>query len=256
MPRWPARRFGARSNYGARRGSRAAARRPYNRQFPKRPDRQMITSKMFQFPRSVNFYQGMPRRVSMKMKYSANFLLSPTTTVTRQVFRANGLFDPDFTGTGHQPYYFDEMAALYNSYVVTGCNVEARFVAQQANPTEATVLNANIGMRWLLDLSADSGLDISQLGERPDCIIKQLSATTTPVIKMYRSTAEIAGVAPFVVLTDPTFASTVGADPTSIFGVEIMAQNIAESSTAADVCVYVILTYYAQFFDLKTTAQS
>lgn len=33
-------------------------------------------------------------------------------------FRANSMYDPDYTGTGHQPLFRDEMAAQYNYYTV------------------------------------------------------------------------------------------------------------------------------------------
>ena len=39
----------------------------------------------------------------------------------------NSLFDPDQTGTGHQPYYFDQFAALYNRYTVLGSKLTAEF---------------------------------------------------------------------------------------------------------------------------------
>lgn len=35
-------------------------------------------------------------------------------------FRANSIYDPDYTGTGHQPFYHDELAQLYSNYVVIG----------------------------------------------------------------------------------------------------------------------------------------
>lgn len=34
------------------------------------------------------------------------------------VFRANSLFDPDYTSTGHQPYGFDQLTVMYNHYCV------------------------------------------------------------------------------------------------------------------------------------------
>ncbi len=40
-----------------------------------------------------------------------------------QVFTANGLFDPDITGTGHQPRGFDQFMALYDKYVVVSSSI-------------------------------------------------------------------------------------------------------------------------------------
>lgn len=57
--------------------------------------------------------------VKLGMKYSDTFDTSLTTgAILDQVFRANSLFDPDRTNTGHQPLEFDQYFALYNRYHV------------------------------------------------------------------------------------------------------------------------------------------
>jgi hypothetical protein len=38
-------------------------------------------------------------------------------------WRTNSLFDPNFTGTGHQPYGFDQMKTYYASYLVTSSKI-------------------------------------------------------------------------------------------------------------------------------------
>ncbi len=56
--------------------------------------------------------------------------LSPATdNVTGQLgaevaFRMNSLFDPDFSAGAHQPYGFDQLATLYDKYVVHGVTVD------------------------------------------------------------------------------------------------------------------------------------
>lgn len=42
------------------------------------------------------------------------------------VFSANSLYDPNTTGTGHQPMHFDTMATMYNHYVVLGAKITVR----------------------------------------------------------------------------------------------------------------------------------
>ena len=42
-------------------------------------------------------------------------------------FRANGLYDPNLTGTGHQPRGFDEHAALYDHYTCIGSKMKVTF---------------------------------------------------------------------------------------------------------------------------------
>jgi len=50
-------------------------------------------------------------------------------------FRANSLFDPDYTGTGHQPSSFDLWSGLYNHYVVCGSKITVSFTGDGGTST-------------------------------------------------------------------------------------------------------------------------
>lgn len=54
-------------------------------------------------------------------------------------FRANSLYDPDFSGAGHQPMYFDEMSAIYNHWTVIGSKITATFVPREQGDGAAHV---------------------------------------------------------------------------------------------------------------------
>jgi len=58
-------------------------------------------------------------------------------------FRANSLFDPDYTGVGHQPLFRDQFSALYNHYVVLGAKITARF----APNTDTNAVGAIVGIK-------------------------------------------------------------------------------------------------------------
>jgi len=49
--------------------------------------------------------------------------------IAKHFFRANSLFDPDLTGGGHQPYGFDQLAAIYNHY-----EVQRAFITVECQP--------------------------------------------------------------------------------------------------------------------------
>lgn len=62
---------------------------------------------------------GFPKRISIKHRYVETFsLTSGAGTVATYLFSANGMFDPNNTGGGHQPQYFDTLVGVYNHYVV------------------------------------------------------------------------------------------------------------------------------------------
>jgi len=41
-----------------------------------------------------------------------------------QIFRSNSIYDPDYTNTGHQPYFRDLWASQYDYYTVLSCEYE------------------------------------------------------------------------------------------------------------------------------------
>lgn len=56
-----------------------------------------------------------------KLNYSETFQLTTGTAGvagTHQSFILNSLYDPNFTGTGHQPYGFDQLTNFYLRYIV------------------------------------------------------------------------------------------------------------------------------------------
>lgn len=47
------------------------------------------------------------------------------------VFSANGIYDPNITGTGHQPRGYDQLSLMYDHYVVIGSKISIKFVADK-----------------------------------------------------------------------------------------------------------------------------
>jgi hypothetical protein len=58
------------------------------------------------------------------------------------VFSANGAYDPNITGTGHQPMGFDQMMSLYEQYVVVRASIKALFVSNTQAPTRVGIVVA------------------------------------------------------------------------------------------------------------------
>ena len=56
-------------------------------------------------------------------------------------FVANGAFDPNLTGVGHQPRGFDQFMAGYETFTVTGSKISVNFVydAYQGPSSEGTL---------------------------------------------------------------------------------------------------------------------
>lgn len=71
---------------------------------------------------------GLPSGITMPkhttMRYSENVSITSTLGgLGSYVFRANSIFDPNFTGTGHQPMAHDTYETLFNHYMVVGAKL-------------------------------------------------------------------------------------------------------------------------------------
>lgn len=72
---------------------------------------------------------GFPNRLKMINRYQENITLNVTAAAFGfWQFSANGMFDPNITGTGHQPNYFDAMMNIYQHYTVIGSKMTVKIL--------------------------------------------------------------------------------------------------------------------------------
>lgn len=71
---------------------------------------------------------GRPDQKRVTLLYSDFYNLADAVggVLQNQDFRANGCFDPDVTGVGHQPMGFDTWASQYNHYVVQNSEIKVQ----------------------------------------------------------------------------------------------------------------------------------
>jgi len=84
----------------------------------------------------VNIGVGFPKRMTVTHKYVDGFVqLSSNGSKTNYNFSCNGMYDPNTSGGGHQPLYFDQLTALYNHYTVIYSEIKATFVPLLSSTT-------------------------------------------------------------------------------------------------------------------------
>lgn len=73
--------------------------------------------------------QGFPKMMKFTHKYVEGFSLASTAgSLSTFTISANGMYDPNVSGVGHQPMYFDQAVALYNHYTVIASKITATCV--------------------------------------------------------------------------------------------------------------------------------
>lgn len=125
--------------------------------------------------------QGFPKKLRIVHKYTDRDL-GVFTTLKNYNFSCNGMYDPNIGGVGSQPYYFDQLAALYNHYVVIGSKIKVTLVSDGT-----TAQQPYRAVLWINDdssapLSFDAAWNTSgavtrfaQGGVNPDRIIMKKS---------------------------------------------------------------------------------
>lgn len=93
----------------------------------------------------------------LSIKHRSKLLYSDSRLITfsgaasnAYVYSANGLFDPDITGIGHQPMGFDQLIALYEHYTVLNAKVTVSFV------NESTTDPAYVGIAAFPDTTPET----------------------------------------------------------------------------------------------------
>lgn len=78
---------------------------------------------------------GFPHTQTVRLKYVAEINLNPSSgTLAVHEFRANGMFDPDRSGVGHQPKGFDEWMNVYQHFSV----IKSHITVTPVIPTTTT----------------------------------------------------------------------------------------------------------------------
>lgn len=195
----------------------------------------------------------MPDVFRTKIKYTERIPLTQISgSLYNYVFRGNSIFDPDFTGTGHQPVGHDQLAGIYSLYKVYACSFKVRYVS--------TVQTAGAVMELAIcsttNSTALSGADPELVSQQPNGQMRLVSgdgAAGQQIISGYMTTKRILGKS----LTEggSSTGSTFGSNPTYQWYWNICTQTVDESTTQNGYA-YVELVYYVECTGRNILAES
>jgi hypothetical protein len=184
-------------------------------------------------PRGPKYFGPVPTYGSFKFKYSELLSLNaPIGIATYHTFRANSLFDPDFTSTGHQPYGFDQIMALYWHFTVVGAKITVETVNSDTT-TVPTIVFCRTRAQ------ADTITDMAAIMEAPRTDWALIAAGGAPT----RRVSSTFGASNFFgkqfVVGGSDYRGSSSANPNELafFQVGIAGANIGDDPQAQNVCV-------------------
>lgn len=101
------------------------------------------------YPRKQNMTRQLKLGVSnaqlVKLRYCEFFNIDGgVNSVSAYVFRANDLFDPNLTGTGHQPHFFDQYMGMYNHFTVLGSKISATGTVYATSASDSVIFGVQL----------------------------------------------------------------------------------------------------------------
>lgn len=90
---------------------------------------------------------GFPKTKLVRLRYCEEVLINATAgAVQSHSFAANGMYDPNITGTGHQPMNYDTWMGLYDHYVVLSSKIKATHVWSSSGDAPSPTAYLAIGL--------------------------------------------------------------------------------------------------------------
>lgn len=199
----------------------------------------------------------------VKLRYSDIVSLDPGSGASGtavNVFQANNIWDPDTTGTGHQPLYRDTWAGIYRSYIVLGAKIRCEFEPVRNVATiNSTDVIADASGYTVGVVVSDSSSDypaatntLIEIGGKRRVkfkIIPPMSANRYTSVYQTYSPKKLYG------LKDTRdhlseLGALVGGGPTTGAYFIVFASNADNSANVIAIPVRIIIDYLVMFYDI------
>jgi len=202
---------------------------------------------------------GYPDTLRTKLRYCDTYVLSGGVGVIgNQVMSLNSPYDPDVSGLGHQPMWFDQLCGAvgtspYGRYRVTGSTINVTFsMISQPSTSTTSVAPALVGVLTSRS-SALLASNTSGLMETSNCQWKIVgdkdSGNSTIVIKNKFNPKKDLGIDP----ADEALSASYNASPFLGWFAHLFK---VDDTGASSVRAYVEIVYDVVFFSRNEVTQS
>lgn len=183
----------------------------------------------------------------VKLRYSE--ILEPATTLGSlytYIYRGNSVYDPNYTGSGGQPPFFDGWAGMYNSYVV----LSSRLVAECMTSGSTTDFILNVVSPSFTTSPATDALSAASWRYATSASTIIFGNAVKKTLSSSMSTCQMFGVQPQAILVDDLYSALISANPASAqtwyWHVNVQNQTGTTTITGA---IRISIEYDVKFFD-------
>ncbi len=192
-------------------------------------------------------------RISLQNSNSVN-------TASTYSFRLNSLFDPNYTGTGHQPYQYDQLTGIYNNYIVERTHFKITFRNSDAAGSYNGIF---VGASVFADTNVADSASGKTLSEIKEKAVTQIRPVTTQLNRENFITMQskidmprmlgMSRVSYYGDLAD--HGAVYNANPVRTVWLELCIVD-PDANSGSDMNADVELTFFAKLWGYKGPAQS
>lgn len=191
-----------------------------------------------------------PDRLLVRLPYNDSFVMGGTAGQTSiQSMNMNSIYDPDRTGTGHQPLGYDQWAVFYKKYKVHKVAYNVTFT-QYYDGSATNDYGAKVGILLQNGVPASIYTDQSVF-EQPHLrfgAIGTAVGASSRTFKGVASCARVAGRPHVAYLSDDKYQANFGYNPSEFITLNLVA-GPNYSLQLCKVVATIRLVYYVELFD-------
>lgn len=204
--------------------------------------------------RMPNRFNGaFPSSKIVKLKYNEYIPISSNTSgtvISQYRFNCNSLYDPNQSGTGHQPLYYDTYAGLYNHYLVLGSRIKVTWQGQSNSGIPIVVgvfLNDDTSFSGSLQTITEQNKTVWRMLP-PDPSKKVITSCNFSAKRFF-------GLANAKDSKD-NIGANVSTSPSEVATFTLFCQSMDLSTDFTTLRCYVEIEFIAQFSELQDAAGS
>lgn len=222
---------------------------------PKKRTPKFKGKRFIKYPMYKSFTLFPPRKF-MKMKYADYKVLSSMDTAQTYTWRGNSLYDPDFTGVGFQPQYFDTLcnatagSAPYNKYKVHGAKYKIRVINGNSSGNSTGICavrlrNADQNVSAFTSANAVQVFSETQY-TKWQWVTSSGNDGCMRIFKGFMKTKTMYGVRD---LDDDSYSAQYSTNPVNEWYIDANWITVNASGSSFNLQVAIEITYFVEFFD-------